>query len=114
MVHSVGQESKILEVQQPSDITYRFYDFNRLENNKPRELHIEKSLLALKKLDYKLSPKKTNPLTWSFLNYEIIYCQKSFKTTKESIVIDLNEENAYLFNKGETITFDKFVVVLEV
>ena len=31
-------------IQQPSDVTYRFYDHGRLQNGKPRQLHIEKSL----------------------------------------------------------------------
>jgi len=34
----------ILETQQNSDITYRLYDYGRLQNGKPRELHLEKSL----------------------------------------------------------------------
>ena len=34
----------ILETQQSSDVTYRFYDYGRLENGKPRALHIRQSL----------------------------------------------------------------------
>ena len=34
----------ILETQQNSDITYRVYDYDRLSNGKPRELHVEKSI----------------------------------------------------------------------
>lgn len=34
----------ILETQQNSDITYRVYDYDRLTNGKPRELHVEKSI----------------------------------------------------------------------
>ncbi len=33
----------ICEVQQNSDTTYRIYDFDRLENGKRRELHLEKA-----------------------------------------------------------------------
>ena len=33
-----------METQQSSDVTYRFYDYDRLENGKKRQLHIEKSL----------------------------------------------------------------------
>ena len=34
----------ILETQQSSDVTYRFYDYGRLQDGKPRQLHIAQSL----------------------------------------------------------------------
>lgn len=43
-VHAVGEGILLYELQQSSDLTYRFYDWERLENGKPRALHIEKSL----------------------------------------------------------------------
>ena len=43
-VHAIKGGTVILETQQNSDITYRLYDYDRLENGKPRELHIEKSI----------------------------------------------------------------------
>lgn len=43
-VHAIKAGTVILETQQNSDITYRLYDYDRLENGKPRELHIEKSI----------------------------------------------------------------------
>ncbi|MFT4143427.1 MAG: mannose-6-phosphate isomerase, class I [Mobilitalea sp.] len=43
-VHAIKGGTMILETQQNSDITYRLYDYDRLEKGKPRELHIEKSL----------------------------------------------------------------------
>lgn len=46
-VHAIGGGIRILEVQQSSDITYRLYDYGRLQNGKPRELHIEKSLAVM-------------------------------------------------------------------
>ena len=49
-VHSIGKGSLILEIQQSSDITYRLYDYNRLETNGlPRELHTE---LAVDAIDF--------------------------------------------------------------
>jgi mannose-6-phosphate isomerase len=42
-VHALWPGSILLEVQQNSDITYRLYDYGR-----PRELHIEKGLEALR------------------------------------------------------------------
>jgi len=43
-VHAIKAGTVILETQQNSDITYRLYDYDRLEQGKPRELHIEKSI----------------------------------------------------------------------
>lgn len=43
-VHAIKGGTLILETQQNSDITYRVYDYGRLSNGKPRELHIEKSI----------------------------------------------------------------------
>jgi mannose-6-phosphate isomerase len=44
-VHSIGKGIQILETQENSDTTYRFYDFDRLDaNGKKRELHIARSI----------------------------------------------------------------------
>ena len=43
-VHAIKAGTLILETQQSSDVTYRLYDYGRLQNGKPRELHIEKSI----------------------------------------------------------------------
>lgn len=43
-VHAIKGGTLILETQQNSDITYRVYDYDRLTDGKPRELHIDKSI----------------------------------------------------------------------
>ncbi|MFA9377953.1 MAG: mannose-6-phosphate isomerase, class I [Lachnotalea sp.] len=43
-VHAIKGGTLILETQQNSDITYRLYDYDRLTDGLPRELHIEKSI----------------------------------------------------------------------
>lgn len=44
-VHAIGQGALIVEVQESSNLTYRMYDYNRVDKNgKQRELHIEKAL----------------------------------------------------------------------
>ncbi len=43
-VHAIKGGLLILETQQNSDITYRVYDYGRLSNGAPRELHIRQSL----------------------------------------------------------------------
>jgi mannose-6-phosphate isomerase len=49
-IHALGAGIVIAEIQQTSDITYRVYDWDRIDSNgKPRELHID---LALKAINY--------------------------------------------------------------
>ncbi len=43
-VHAIKGGITILETQQNSDITYRVYDYDRLSNGKPRQLHIDQSI----------------------------------------------------------------------
>ena len=43
-VHAIKGGTLILETQQSSDITYRVYDYDRLSDGKPRQLHIEQSI----------------------------------------------------------------------
>jgi len=43
-VHAIKAGTLLLETQQNSDITYRVYDYDRLSNGRPRELHVEKSI----------------------------------------------------------------------
>lgn len=43
-VHAIKAGTLVFETQQNSDITYRVYDYDRLSNGIPRELHVEKSI----------------------------------------------------------------------
>jgi mannose-6-phosphate isomerase len=46
--HTIGADMVICEVQQYSDLTYRVYDYGRVDaSGKPRELHIEKALAVM-------------------------------------------------------------------
>lgn len=47
-VHSLGKGILAYEVQQPSDLTYRIYDWNRTDSQgNARELHIDKAIEAI-------------------------------------------------------------------
>lgn len=49
-VHAIGSGNLLIEIQESSDITYRIYDYNRLDSNgKKRELHIA---LAKEAIDF--------------------------------------------------------------
>ena len=43
-VHAIKGGIMLAEIQQNSDVTYRLYDYDRLSDGKPRQLHIEKSI----------------------------------------------------------------------
>jgi mannose-6-phosphate isomerase len=46
--HTIGAGMILCEVQQNSDLTYRLYDFHRVDaKGKPRELHIEKGMAVI-------------------------------------------------------------------
>lgn len=50
-IHAIGKDILIAEIQQNSNITYRVYDYGRVDkNNKPRDLHIEKALAVTKRI----------------------------------------------------------------
>jgi len=43
--HTIGADMVVFEVQEYSDLTYRVYDYGRLDaHGQPRELHVEKAL----------------------------------------------------------------------
>ncbi len=45
MVHAIGSGIVLYEIQQSSDVTYRFYDWERKDKNgNKRELHIQKAI----------------------------------------------------------------------
>ena len=54
-VHTIGKGLLIAEIQQTSDITYRIYDFDRVDDKgNKRELHTQEALAAI---DYTLYPE---------------------------------------------------------
>jgi mannose-6-phosphate isomerase len=60
MVHAIGEGILICEIQQNSDLTYRVYDYNRVdEKGRKRELHIEK---ALDVINFELKSDKIVPV----------------------------------------------------
>ena len=52
-LHAIGEGNLIVEIQQNSDTTYRVFDWNRTGlDGKPRELHIEESMLSTDFADF--------------------------------------------------------------
>ena len=63
-VHAIGKGILLAEIQQTSDITYRIFDWNRVDDQgNPRDLHTEEALDAIdfSKVKEPLVGFKTNP-----------------------------------------------------
>lgn len=58
-VHAICRNTLLLEVQQASDLTYRLYDYDRLSNGKPRELHLAQAKDVIVCPAPKQSPEQT-------------------------------------------------------
>lgn len=74
-VHAIKGGMMILETQQNSDITYRVYDYDRLTDGKPRQLHVEQSIdvITVPALPAKDSVKEAAYLPENTMN-ELISC----------------------------------------
>lgn len=73
-IHSIGAGNLLVEVQETSDITYRIYDFGRVDakTGKPRELHVD---LAKDAIDYSVKPNYvTEPGTNLDGTTELVTC----------------------------------------
>lgn len=94
-LHAICTGTTILEVQQSSDITYRLFDYNRLENGKPRDLHLQESLDVLNFPDNKVSRTHKN----RFFNYDLI-------TNKITSTNTSSKHGDYIFIIEGTGTFN--------
>lgn len=72
-IHAIGAGNVIAEIQQTSDITYRVYDFDRVDaNGKKRELHND---LALEAINYNTVEAQRTYLKIENVANEMVYCQ---------------------------------------
>jgi len=100
-VHAIGKGILLAEIQQASDITYRIYDWDRVDKSgKPRELHND---LALDVIDFKKydSYKFTKPIISN--------------KTSELVTCDFFDVQRLTFNKPidkDYYLLDSFVVYL--
>ncbi len=71
-VHAIGKNVLLTEIQQTSDLTYRIYDWDRVDaKGKSRELHTE---LALDAIDYHARGNKISYQKMSRGTAELVQC----------------------------------------
>ena len=121
-VHAIGAGTVIAEIQQTSDITYRLYDFDRVDaNGNTRELHVD---LALEAINYDKVEAQKEYLKIENTSNEVVDCsyfttnfillngnlnvnknQNSFTVymcVDGDFELILNEEK-YSYKKGDTV-----------
>ena len=85
-VHAIGKGVTLLEIQQNSTLTYRLYDYGRLDKTgHPRELHVEKALKVLNYEPYN-PPKFTAPIlgACSYFTTSLVHSTGSLKIEASS------------------------------
>ena len=97
-VQSIGAGCLILEIQQSSDITYRIYDYNRLQDNGlPRELHTE---LALDAIDFdsnaviKITPKLLSDGVYKAVNSK--YFNVNIRHINGDDYLDVSDKDSFV------------------
>ena len=96
-IHAIGAGVVVAEIQQTSDVTYRIYDWDRVDaNGNGRELHTELALDAINyqtttsKIDYKeVANKSTAVVDCPYFVTNIIALQETFiwKRTKQAFTV---------------------------
>ncbi|OUL63064.1 type I phosphomannose isomerase catalytic subunit [Flavobacterium sp. AJR] len=132
-VHAIGAGLVVAEIQQTSDITYRLYDFDRVDaQGNKRELHVDLALDAINynKVDtYKEYQKKTNEsnvvvdcsyFTTNFISLDgQVEVSKSGETFTVYMCIEGSFEieydgNKLTYKKGDTVlvpaALNKFIL----
>jgi mannose-6-phosphate isomerase len=110
-IHAIGAGTVIAEIQQTSDITYRVYDFERVDSQgNQRQLHID---LALDALNYeKIEAQRYYPKTENVSN-EVVHCNyftTNFIPLNGSIQVNKNQTSftVYMCVDGDfQLVFDK-------
>lgn len=92
-VHAIKAGTMILETQQNSDITYRVYDYDRLQNGKPRELHVQQSIDVIEVPFKETAVGKGEPQSVNSWFEQLITCEyytvwKAELSGKETLVQD--------------------------
>jgi len=102
-VHAIGAGVILAEIQQTSDVTYRIYDYNRIDKNgQKRELHTDLALSAIDfdpiseiKTNYNQAENQFSPLVES-----VYFETKIFSGNKEISIRNNDQMRIYICTSG--------------
>ncbi|MGH2665116.1 type I phosphomannose isomerase catalytic subunit [Flavobacterium sp.] len=131
-IHAIGGGVVIAEIQQTSDITYRVYDWDRVDvYGNSRELHIDLALDAINyntveaQKKYKKIQNKSNPAvecSYFTTNFIPLDGNIQFKKEKESFTVLMCTDGEFeliyndlklLFKKGKTVLIPAIISEFE-
>ena len=118
-IHAILEDTIILEIQQSSDLTYRFYDWNRKDKDgKTRELHIEKAKSCINyrnNIELNIKCKKSDKeyretLTNDFFKFQVfdIYDKLSLKNEQKNLIVICLENHIELSTEDSKYKLNKF------
>ena len=112
-IHAIGEGITLLEIQESSKLTYRVYDFNRIDKNgNKRELHISKAMDVLN--FSKLNIQNLNKEEVIKTNYFEVYKGKNLSENKIDIIkpsiITIIEGNGFI-DETEVSKFKSYFVL---
>ncbi len=133
-VHAIGAGVLLAEIQQTSDITYRVYDWDRVDSNgNSRDLHVD---LALQAIDYnkkevilpytKIENEANQVVTCPFFTVNLIPLQNQYKLTKNkdrfylyvctqgNCTIELENQSTCNLKQGQTVLIPAIVKALNI
>lgn len=105
-IHAILGNAVIAEIQIPSDVTYRLYDWDRLDKNgKSRELHIEDSFNVIKDINaFSLKSSKQNKFKDTVLEINTVFSNEYF-TAEEYII------NRHYSSKTNNESFEIIMII---
>lgn len=106
-VHAIGAGILLAEIQQTSDITYRVYDWDRVDTNgKGRTLHIEEAVDAI---NFRFKGEKSNYSRTKNVANQMVSCSyftANYLDIDESRNIDNKDKDSfviYMCTEGEAV-----------
>lgn len=95
-IHAIGKGITLLEIQESSKLTYRVYDFNRVDNSgNKRELHVDKAMdvLNFSSLEVKnLKEEKEIKTEYFVVKGGVVNKEKEVEIFKASIITVIDGE----------------------
>ena len=97
-VHAIGKGVLLAEIQQTSDVTYRVFDYNRVDKKtgKQRELHVQESIDAIDfspvekyQTAYERTPNQSNPMI------DTPFFKTNYISSNEMLTLTYNLGNSF-------------------